>query len=243
MRSSWKWALVLAVPALWVSAAWPGEQILPEGTTVQLILLRQKSVQEELKLSPELVAKVAEFTNKESEAFRKALKLSDEKRKKRFAELEQKNKKFLKDSLTAPQRKRLDQIGLQVTGLQQLTRPDVIKTLNLTKEQQKKARTMQKEARKKLLEIINAKDAEGRNEKLAKYREEVEKKIRSLLTKEQREKVRKLVGEPFRGELLFEESEQPAGSKDLSRRSAPSAPAAPPAWWAARSARTRNTVV
>jgi hypothetical protein len=102
---------------------------------------------------------------------------------------------------------------------------------------------MQKEGRKKLLEIIDAKDAEGRNEKLAKYREEVEKKIRALLTKEQREKVRKMIGEPFRGELLFEESEPPAGSKGLSRRSAPSIRTAPSAWWAARVTRTRNAAV
>jgi hypothetical protein len=241
MRSSWKWALVLAVPALWVSAALPGEQqIYPEGSTVPLVLLRQKSVQEELKITPELAKKIVEFTDKEAAAFGKALKLKGDKREKRIVELEKKNKKFLKDSLSAEQRKRLDQITLQVTGLHQLGRPEVIKKLNLTTEQQKKVKAMQKKARKEFAEILSGKDKEGRNEKLAKLREEIDKKIDGLLTKEQRAKAKKMIGEPFRGEILFEESEQPPDSKGLSRRSAPPALAAPPALWAARATRIRN---
>jgi hypothetical protein len=198
------WALVLAVPMVWVAAARPADLHVAEGTTVQLLLLRQKSVQEELKLSPEVTKKVLEFTNKESGAYDEALKQTKEEADKRSEELEKEEKKFLEDNLTAEQRKRLNQIALQVTGLHQLTRPEVAKLLNLTEEQQKKFKEMRDEARKELEEIFSAKGA-GRNEKLAKLREETDKKIDALLTDEQKAKVKELLGEPFKGEIVIED--------------------------------------
>src|SRR5262245_64139435 len=119
-----KWLLVLAVPARWVAAARPADEITPEGTAVQLLLLRQKSVQEELKLTPDLVKKITEFTNKEADEYLKDLKMGDAGQKK-IDELEKEEKKFLEENLNAAQRKRLDQITLQVSGLQQLNLPEV----------------------------------------------------------------------------------------------------------------------
>jgi len=204
MRTLWKWALVLAVPAGWV-AAQQDEDLVPDRTTVQLLLLRQKSVQAELKLGPEFARKITEFTDKEADAYVEALKLKDADIKKKIEELERENKKFIEDNLSAAQRKRLDQIYLQVTGLQQLTRPEAAKALNLTEDQQTKFKAMRKEARTLLEEILEAKGSEGRNEKLAKLRAEIDKKIGAVLTDEQKTKAREIVGEPFRGELLFEE--------------------------------------
>jgi hypothetical protein len=208
MRTFWRWALALAVPALWTTAARPDGEIVPEGSTVQLLLLRQKSVQQELKLAPEVVKKVLEFDDKEDEAYKKALKLGAKERTEKFEELEKANKKFLEDNLTPAQRKRLEQITLQVTGLQQLTRPEVAKALNLTDDQQKKFAEMAKTAHKEFADLIDSKKSEGRNEKLAKLREEINKKIEAALTAEQKAKVRELVGEPFKGELLFENPEE-----------------------------------
>ena len=122
-----KWVLVLAVPALWVAAARPADRLVPERTTIELLLLRQKSVQKELKLSPEVTKKVMEFTNKQGDAFGGALKLGEEKRKQKFMEMEKENKQFLADNLTPGQRKRLFEITLQVTGLHELNRPEVAK--------------------------------------------------------------------------------------------------------------------
>lgn len=198
-----KWALVLAVPVVWVAAARPADQMPPDGTTIQLLLLRQKSVQQELKLTPELVKKVDEFTTKESEAFDDEVKLSKEEAQKKSEELATANQKFLQENLSAAQRKRLEQIAYQVTGLWQLTRPEVARLLNLTEEQQKKFKEMEREGSKELQEI--AKDRAGRNEKLAKLRAETDKKIDALLTDEQKAKVRELLGEPFKGEIVFEE--------------------------------------
>jgi hypothetical protein len=197
-----RWTPVLAASA--AGTALRGKQIAPEGTTVQLLLLRQKSVQQELKLGPELAKKIDDFTNKESEAYRKVIALNTEERQREFAHLEQANKKFLEDTLTAEQRKRFEQITFQVAALEQLTRPDVAQVLNLTAAQKQKFQVMQKEAHKELEDLINARDREGRNEELARLRERVDNKIDALLTDEQKAKTTELEGEPFTGELLFE---------------------------------------
>ena len=207
MRTFRKWALVLAIPALWVGAIQSADRHVPQGTTIELLLLRQKSVQEELKLSPEVTKKVMEFTNKQHDAFQEALKSGEEERKQKLQEFQKQNREFLNDTLTVEQRKRLIQIMLQVTGLHQLNRPEIAKALNLTDEQQQKFQDLHKEHRKQLIEIFDPKAREGRNEKLAKLREDTRNKVQTILTDEQKEKVRELVGEPFRGAILFEEEE------------------------------------
>jgi hypothetical protein len=207
MRTICKWVLVLAVTALWVAAARPQERFVPEGTTIELILLRQKSVQQELKLSPDVIKKVMEFTNKQHDAFLEAIKGGKEGRKEKILKLDKEDKQFLTDNLTPAQRKRLSEITLQVTGLHELNRPEVAKLLNLREEQQQKFKELQKEHRKQLMEIIQPKEREGRNEKLAKLREDTRNKVRAILTDEQKAKVRELVGEPFKGAILFEEDE------------------------------------
>jgi hypothetical protein len=205
MRTIRKWLLVLAIPALWAATARPQERFVPEGTTLELILLRQKSVQKELKLSPETIKKVMEFTTKQHDAFWEALKGGKEGRKQKLLELDKEDKQFLADNLTPEQRKRLTQITLQLTGLIELNRPEVARLLNLTEEQQQKFKELQKEHRRELVEIILPKGREGRNEKLAKLREDTRNKIRAILRVEQKVTVRELVGEPFKGEIVFEE--------------------------------------
>ena len=183
----------------------PADQLIPDNVTFHLILLRQKSVQDELKLTPELVKKILEFTNNEYAAYQKVMQLDEKEREAKLEELGKKNQKFLTDNLTPAQNKRLDQITLQVTGLLQLTQPEVVKVLNLTQEQQQKFKEMQNEARKELDQIITTQDREARNEKLAKLRADIDKKVEAALTAEQKAKARELVGEPFKGKLLLEE--------------------------------------
>lgn len=206
MRTFFAWVLVLAVPASLAAAEEKTAPIAPETTTAQLLLLRQKSVQKELKLNDDAVKKIMDFTNKESDEYGKALKLPEKDRTAKFNELETANKKFLEDNLSADQRKRLGQVTLQVTGLYQLGRADVAKALDLTDEQQTKFEDMQKEARKTLEEIITSSaDRAGKTRKLADLREETHKKIMAVLTDAQKAKVREIVGEPFKGEIVFEE--------------------------------------
>ena len=207
MRTLFTLVLVLAVPAGVAAAQEKTAPIAPETTTAQLLLLRQKSVQKELKLTDDAAKKIMEFTNKESDEYAKDLKLAAKERDAKFEELEAANKKFLEDNLSADQRKRLGQITLQVTGLYQLGRPEVVKLLNLTEEQQTKFEEMQKEARKALEMILASTERAGKTEKLTKLREENKKKIMAVLTDEQKAKVKEIVGEPFKGEIVFEEPE------------------------------------
>ena len=205
MRHFTQWVVVLVVPAVWAATAWPSEPPVPEGTTIKLLLLRQKSVQKELELSPETTQKIMEFTNAESEAARKALEQGEAARKEEFEKLARQNEKFLADTLAAQQTKRLDQITMQFTALHQLTKPEMAKELNLSDEQVKKFNHMQTEARKALVEVLQAPPGGGKNERFARLREETRTRILAVLTDEQKAKVREMAGPPFDGEIVFEE--------------------------------------
>ena len=211
MRTS-TWAMILAVSALGFAEPPVAEFTLPSDTTVRLLLLRQKSVQEELKLSEELCKKVVEYTNKEhAEEYQKALKLNEEEREKKLNELEKEHEKFIADNLSEAQRKRLDQITMQVFCLRFLTRPKAVEVLKLSAEQQEKFKKLREEARKELAAIVEDKDPEGKNEKLAKLRADIDKKVEAILTDEQKEIARSYVGEPFKGKIVLEE---PKDKKD-----------------------------
>jgi len=206
MRTFWKWAVVLVVPAVWVAAAWSQEQYPPEGTTVKLLLLRQKSVQKELGVSADVAKKITEFTEHQSEAFGKAVGLAEGERKKAIAHLAEENKKFLADTLNARQGTRLDQLYLQFTAPYQLTRPEVAKALNLSEDQQQKFKDLHTEYRTQLRDVLFGKDTEGRAEKYAKLREKTSTKILSILTERQQAQARERAGPPFTGEIVFEQN-------------------------------------
>jgi hypothetical protein len=203
MRNFTKWVVVLLVPAVWAATAWPAEAPIPEGTTVKLLLLRQKSVQKELELGADEIKKIMDFTAMESEAAHKAAELGEGERREAFEKLLRLNDKFLSDTLTPKQSKRLDQITMQFTALYHLTKPEAAKELNLTDDQVNKFKEMQTEGRKALAELLQ--DRAGRTEKFAKLREETRMKILALLTDDQKAKIREMVGPPFEGEIVFEE--------------------------------------
>jgi hypothetical protein len=204
MRTFGKWVLVLAVPVVWVTAARSAELSIPTGATVKLILLRQKSVQKELGITPAQVTKIMAFTNKEYAAAKKAMALDKEKRREIFKALAKANVKFLADTLKPDQQKRLTQIGLQLTGLVQLQRKKYIKLLKLTPAQQKKVKAMWKAVRPKVEAFLREKDAKKKTAAYAKHRKETREKIMALLTDEQKAAVRKIVGKRFEGKIEFE---------------------------------------
>jgi Spy/CpxP family protein refolding chaperone len=197
--------MVLLVSAVFGATARPADPVVPEGTTVKLLLLRQKSVQKELELTPETIKKIMDFTHAQSEAAQKTANLGEAARKEAFEKLLKENDKFLTDNLNAKQSKRLDQIMMQFSALTQLTKPEMVKELKLTDDQVKKFKDLQTEARKALGDLIDAKDPKGKSEKLAKLREQTRTKILAVLTDEQKTKVREIAGPPFEGEIVFEE--------------------------------------
>ena len=204
MRTFMKWAVALLVVAVCGATARPAEPDVPEGTVVKLLLLRQKSVQKELDLGADVVKKITDFTNAQSEAARKAAGMPEAARKEAFVKLAQANDKFLTDTLNAKQSKRLDQITMQFTALTQLTKPEMIKELKLSDDQVKKFKDMQVEARKALRDLYDSKDA-GKSQKFAKLREETREKILAQLNADQKAKVREVAGASFEGEIVIED--------------------------------------
>jgi hypothetical protein len=204
MRTFRKWAVALLVVAVCGATARPGEPDVPEGTVVKLLLLRQKSVQKDLALGADVVKKITDFTNAQSEAARKTAGMPEAARKEAFEKLAKQNDKFLADTLNAKQSKRLDQIEMQFTALTQLLKPEMIKELKLSDDQVKKFKEMQPEARKALAEVLGSKDA-GKSQKFAKLQQETRTKILAVLTDEQKTKVREIAGPPFEGEIVIEE--------------------------------------
>ena len=166
MHTFMKWAVVLLVPAVVGATARPAETPVPEGTTVKLLLLRQKSVQKELELGADVIQKIMEFTAAQSEAAQKTVDLGETARKEEFEKLARQNDKFLTDTLTAMQSKRLDQITMQFTALHQLMKPEVAKELNLSDEQVKKLKEMHTEGRKALVELLEAPAGGGQERKV-----------------------------------------------------------------------------
>jgi hypothetical protein len=96
MRTFVKWAGVLLVLAVFGATARTQESAIPRGTVVKLLLLRQKSVQKDLKLDADVVKKIMEFTSRQSEAAGKAGKLDEAERRKAFEKLLRENDKFCK---------------------------------------------------------------------------------------------------------------------------------------------------
>jgi hypothetical protein len=205
MHTFMKWVAVVVIPAVFVTAASAEDPAHPEGATVKLILLRQKSVQEELKVDAELKTKIHEFTDKQHEAFLKTKELGAEERKQKHQEMVKENENFLKDSLSEAQLKRLDQITMQFAALHHLLKPEHIKTLKLSDEQVEKLKELQKDSRKALEQLFTAKKREGRNEKLAKHREDTRVKILAILTDDQKTQVRELSGPRFTGVIVLED--------------------------------------
>jgi hypothetical protein len=207
MRTFVKWAVVLLVPAIFGATAPAQEPSVPRGATVKLLLLRQKSVQKDLKLGADVVKKIMEFTSRQSEAARKTLELGEAERKKALEKLAKENEKFLTDTLTEKQGKRLEQLRMRFTALTQLLKPEVVKELTLSTEQVKKLKDLQTQARKALVELIQAKEREGKSKKLAKLHEDTRTKILAILTDDQKKKVREKMGPPLKGEIEFEEGD------------------------------------
>ena len=217
MRTFWKWALVLAIPVVWVTTARPADEppkprqglrMVAEEEAMELILLRQKSVREDLKLPHEETEKIFDFTAKQYDAAEKARDLPEDQRQAAFDRLVREDEAFLAAHLTPDQRKRLEQISMHLAGLMWVTRPAIAEALKLTDEQKQKAREYQKEAREKLMEVLKSENKEVRKEKIAELHKASHDKLHSLLTDEQRTKWHELAGPPFKGEIAFEEPEQ-----------------------------------
>ncbi|MHB1558436.1 MAG: hypothetical protein ACYC61_13335 [Isosphaeraceae bacterium] len=208
----WAWTLValaatsLAGPGTGLAFADDRPKLVPEEGSLQVVLLRHKAVRDDLKLTHREARRIHEFTEAQWKKAQKAEELTDDnERDRRYDEMTRENERFLGEILNGEQRKRLDQITLQVAGLLWITRPDVAAELKLTAEQKQKAAEYQKVAHREMEELLHSETRRDRHAELRKLHETSKKRLLELLTDEQEAKFHEMIGHPFRGELRFDE--------------------------------------
>lgn len=177
-----------------------------------LMLVNNETVQKEIGLTDDQKTKLTalreEFTKDMQEARGSApagnpQDLSQEERTKLFAEMAATTKKLsdkylpkLKETLKPEQFERVQQIAYQAAGPGAFTNDDVVKALDLTKEQQEKIATVNKDFQAKMQGAFGG-GAGGGFEAITKLREEQSAELAKVLTKEQEEKWTALKGKAF----------------------------------------------
>ena len=209
MRNGRMWALALATLIAWsvpAGAADEKAKPVPEEGAVEFVLLRHKAVRDDLKLTHREARMIHEFTEEQWKKAQEIEELTDAKeRDRKYDELTKQDEKFLDAVLTPAQHKRLDQITLQVAGLLWIKRPDIAAELKLTDEQKKKAVEYQEAARKEMEALLHSTTRRDREAELRKLHAASKKRLLDLLTDEQEAKYQEMIGDPFRGELRFDE--------------------------------------
>ncbi|MDB5308471.1 MAG: hypothetical protein JWO38_2673 [Gemmataceae bacterium] len=217
MRTIGMWLTGLVAAIAWAVAAPAADKAaerkqghVPEEGAVQVMLLRQKSVQDDLKLANADTTKIHDFATRQWKKAQEFDKLSPKEQDEKYRELTRENEKFLAEVLKPEQKKRLDQITMQVAGLMWVTRPELAAAIGLTAEQKKKAKELQKEAHDEAHKILSENvGRELKAEELKQLREKNRKRLMDLLTDDQEKKWKELAGTPFTGELYFGPPKKP----------------------------------
>jgi hypothetical protein len=209
--------LALAAVVAWSAQARPEEgkekkgkkggqsKLIAEEGAIEMMLLGHKSVQDDLMVSEANRKKISDFANKQWKKAKEVAAMPKGKQNEEWQALEKENEKFLKDTLSEKQRKRLDQIGMQEVGLLWVTRKDIAKELKITKEQRKELHEARHKAHQEFSAIVNSEETTGVDAKLKKLREKNQKRLMDLLTAEQKTKWKDLAGEKFKGDLSKDE--------------------------------------
>jgi hypothetical protein len=184
----------------------------PRGGMGRGSLLTNKSVQEELKLSPEQIEKVTKFTQAQMERlgpeFQKLRDLPEAERAEKGAELRKtmtaETNKELKECFKPEQVKRYQEITLQQRGLDAFADGEVAAKLGLSDEQKGKIKDLQANTTKAIQEIREASgnDFQAARPKITAVRKENLDKASALLTEGQKKLWKEMTGEPF--EVKFE---------------------------------------
>jgi len=179
-----------------------------------LMLLNNKGVQEELKLTDEQKEKIAEVAK---QAFTEAGKGFKEKDLEAARKAMDEGFKTASKELKSEQKKRLDEIEIQAAGLEAFAKENVQKALKLTDKQKDEIKEITDEVRKDAEEVM--KDARGDKEKRAEAIKKVTKlrtsaidKVTKTFSDDQKTAWKELTGKPF--EIKFEGFTRPGKGKD-----------------------------
>ncbi len=169
----------------------------------QFLLLTQRSVQEELRLTPEYVRRVTDLAKKRRAVFRDHHGFNPERFPAELARLGKEETALVHD-LAPEQARRLTQITWQQSGAGAFRDPEVVAALRLTGPQKGQIQALQEKGFRPR--------PPGRESR--RPRREEEKKggpaevftldgVLALLTAEQREAWEQLIGAPFKGAIRF----------------------------------------
>lgn len=191
------------------------------GAQSALMLAGNPAVQKELAVSEDQVAKLKTLGDEARAEMSEAngpmedlRDLPEAERRAKMTELMAKrvetsrkiNAKFkpkLAEVLDAKQVERLDQIALQAAGAQAYAEPDVVKALKLSKEQQEKIASINKDAAEKQRELFGGAggggggDFQERFAKMAELNRTRDKDLAAVLTSEQSDQLAKMKGKEF----------------------------------------------
>jgi Spy/CpxP family protein refolding chaperone len=179
------------------------------------MLLRNKSVQEELKLDKDQVDKLTaafeKFREDNKDDFAKLGRDSNASREEREAAMKkigEGSRKVAADVLKPEQMKRLKQIQVQQEGVRAFANPEVEKDLKLTDKQKDELKTIAEDLQKQQREIFQ--NAGGNREearkKMTDLRKEKMDAALKVLTDEQKKTYKELTGAHF--EIKFERRPQ-----------------------------------
>lgn len=200
------WFSAIVAATLVTNTGLPADEheMIAESGALEIVLLRQPSVQKELKLTDVHGKKIHEFATEQWKKAREIHKLPANEQDAKYDVLTLENEKFLSSLLSSDQHKRLDQIGMQVAGLLWAGRPDTASALKLTSDQKNKLKELHKEAHKDASAIMKeTKDDSAKQEELKKLHDINHKRLLSLLTPEQQETWKVISGPEFKGELHY----------------------------------------
>jgi hypothetical protein len=166
------------------------------------MLIFNKSVQDELKLTDDQKASVTKLQGKQREMMQKAREDAGDDFAKAMQTYRQAMGKEVNTVLKSEQQKRFKQIQVQVGGAQALRGPEVAKALNLTDKQKEEIQGIIQDSLKDAAEIF--KDAQGDREKMQqafqkiqKMNQEANAKALKLLSADQQTTYKQLTGEKF----------------------------------------------
>lgn len=177
------------------------------------MLLLNKSVQDELKISTDQADKVRETISQVNAKYKEDLSklrdLSEEERREKGRELRTKISdevmKSLAEVLKPEQVTRLKQIELQQRGIRAFTSEDVQKQLKLTDEQKEKIKSITEASQKEMRELFRGSgdgNPEEARKKITALRKDALDKALDVLNANQRKEWKAMTGEPF--EVKFE---------------------------------------
>jgi hypothetical protein len=166
------------------------------------MLLKQKSVQDELKLTKAQVAAVEAAAEKEMRAFNGFFPLGPEERARRMKEMGEESDRTAAKTLDPGQAKRLRQISLQVRGPRAFADPQVSRGLGLTEEQQRQIGEIVEETDRQMGRLFRPGAApEEANRKWGELDKNAREKVLKLMTAGQKARWEEMTGEPFRGPI------------------------------------------